>query len=316
MATQYVGSDSRSKRPPKRSSRFPFPPRRARRRSYRVVFSSSKSAVTYDDRVYAPGSSSELLWRVEAAIIGDLVAAMRHTHGRIDYLDFACGTGRVLVHLEPRVDSPTGIDVSPFMLERAAAKVVGALLVCKDISAPDDIVEGRYDLITAFRFLTNAEPGLRDAALAGLRRRMKDEASVLLINTHGNPWSYRALLLPYHWLRDRRRGRSLFGYMSRREARHLLAEAGFAVERIIGMGFLPEKLLPCVPRGLALWLERHLAGIPLLQACGLNQLFICRPRLETGIASLGGVNDAAASHRCRTVSFLLSFTMPASSLTK
>ena len=56
------------------------------------------------------------------------------------------------------------------MLDAAVEKTGATSLLCKDITGADDRVEGQYDLITAFRFLTNAEPELRAAALAGLAR--------------------------------------------------------------------------------------------------------------------------------------------------
>jgi SAM-dependent methyltransferase len=244
-------------------------------RTYRGTFSTAQSAESYDEQVYAPGSSAELLWRVEAAILERLAAGLRRARGRLDYLDFACGTGRVLALLAPYADAATGIDVSPCMLERAAARGSGARLLRKDVTAPGDEIEGRYDLVTAFRFRTNAEPPLRRAALAALAPRLEPDG-LLLINTHGNPWSYRLLTLPYHWLCDRRAGRPLFGYLSARQARRELERAGFAVERTIGMGFVPQKLLPLLPARLALAIERGLAGKPLVQRLGLNQILVCR----------------------------------------
>lgn len=246
--------------------------------TYRKTFSTPNSAEAYDEQVYAPGSSAELLWRAEAAVLERLAADLRRELGRVDYLDFACGTGRVLSLLALHADTATGIDVSPHMVMRAEARVPGARLLLKDVTAEGDEIEGRYDLITAFRFLTNAEPALRRAALAALPARMKDGRSVLLINTHGNPWSYRLALLPYHWLRDRLAGRKLFGYLSARATRRELERAGFVVERVIGMGFVPEKLLPVLPRRLAGWIERRFAGAPFVQRFGLNQLFVCRLR--------------------------------------
>ena len=243
--------------------------------SYRNTFANGDSARRYDEVVYAAGSSAEILSRVEARWIRALAAACLAGRAGSAYLDFACGTGRILALIADLAASATGIDVSPAMLERAAGRNTKARLLRKDITAPDDQAEAQYDLITAFRFLTNAEPALRSAVLRRLHARLKDDG-LLLINSHGNPWSYRLALLPYHWARDRAAGRPLFGYLSRRATRRLLAQAGFRVERMIGMGFVPEKLLAFIPKALASRIENAAAGTPLLQAVGLNQLFVCR----------------------------------------
>lgn len=243
--------------------------------SYRDTFTNRGSARRYDEVVYAAGSSAEILSRVEAQLIRALAADCLAGRPAPAYLDFACGTGRILALLADLAASATGIDISAAMLERAAERAPTVRLLHKDVTAPDDRPEAQYDLITAFRFLTNAEPDLRAAVLRRLHARLKDDG-VLLINSHGNPWSYRLFLLPYHWARDRVAGRTLFGYLSRRATRRLLEGAGFRVERVIGMGFVPEKLLPFIPKTLAYRIEHAAAGRPVMQAFGLNQLFVCR----------------------------------------
>ena len=241
--------------------------------SYRNTFGATASATSYDTNVYASGSSAELLWRVEAAILRAEVEAASRGRPHPEYLDFACGTGRITALLEKMGDT-TAIDVSPYMLERARQKCSRAKFLCTDITAPGVAPEGKYDVITSFRFLTNAEDELRRAVLAGLFDRLKDDG-VLIVNTHGNPFSYRLLLLPYHWAKDRIRSRPLFGYLSNRMTRSLLDAAGFRVQKIIGMGFVPEKLLWLLPTRLAAAVERALAGRKYIQATALNQMFIC-----------------------------------------
>ena len=44
------------------------------------------------------------------------------------------------------------------MLDRARSRCRQSTLICADITRTDGTIEGQYDLITAFRFLTNAEP--------------------------------------------------------------------------------------------------------------------------------------------------------------
>jgi len=244
------------------------------RQSYRQSFTKARAVSNYDERVYRPGSSAEILWRAEAAIIRRLGEEILRARKNTSYLDFACGTGRVLALLEDLAESASGIDISAAMLDRARTKCRHASLMCKDITQPAAEIEGQYDLITSFRFLTNAEPDLRLAALRQLHRRLKDDG-VLLINTHSNPYSYRLFFLPYHWLRDRFKGRELYGYLSNAGARRTLEAEGFRVERVIGMGFVPSKLLPVIPSGIAAAIESGLAGKSIVQRFGVNQLFVC-----------------------------------------
>jgi SAM-dependent methyltransferase len=242
--------------------------------SYRATFSGAENAEKYDEVVYAPNSSADILWQVEAPILRSEAVAAVAGKAKATYLDFACGTGRVTSLLEDICGSSTGIDVSRYMIERARTRCHHTQFICQDITDPNTEIEIQYDLITSFRFLTNAEPDLRRQALAALHRRLKDDG-VLIINTHSNPWSYRALLLPYHWLKDRLRSRPLYGYLSNREARRLLEASGFRVKKVLGMGFVPQKVLGAFPVRAAMFLERKLAARRLLQTFGLNQMFIC-----------------------------------------
>lgn len=243
--------------------------------SYRETFSRDISAARYDEIVYAKGSSADLLWQAEYRSLRPLAAAALAGRPNAAYLDFACGTGRVLASLEDLAARAVGIDVSEAMLDRASRRCTKSTLIRADITRTNGPPEQQFDLITAFRFLTNAEPALRSAALAALHARLKDDGT-LLINSHGNPWSYRLLLLPYHWVKDRFAGRPLFGYLSNREARRLLQAAGFRIETIIGMGFVPQKLLPLLGGRATGWIESHLTNVPVIRRFGLNQLFVCR----------------------------------------
>jgi hypothetical protein len=178
------------------------------------------------------------------------------------------------------------------MLELAGKRCRSARLIAADITRGEGI-QGSYDLITAFRFVTNAEPALRLAALKALRGHLRDDG-VLLINIHGNPWSYRLMTLPYHWIRDRLSGRPLYGYLSVRQLIRLLHQADFQIEAVIGMGFVPEKMLPIVTRRLVYGVESTLAALPGVQRFGLNQLFVCRTSTD------GGRTPAPAADRART----------------
>jgi SAM-dependent methyltransferase len=245
-------------------------------KTYREQFVCQSDALSYETQ-YVPMSAWELLWQVEKMYLTQIVENLRQSSAKIDYLDFACGTGRIIAFLEDKVDTATGIEISPEMMALAQQKLRRGALLCKDITAPSAEVEGAYDLITTFRFILNAEPSLRVTAFKGLAARLKDESSLLVFNNHGNPWSYKGLLWPYHQVcqaifGDRREG----NYMTNQQVRALLDEAGMEVVQVIGMGFISPKIMQLLPYALCEKIERLLAGKPVIQAFGVNQLFVAR----------------------------------------
>jgi ubiquinone/menaquinone biosynthesis C-methylase UbiE len=245
--------------------------------SYRERFSDHHIAAKYDSVIYSKDSVSDAVWQLESAILEEIVAKMRQRKKRIEYLDFACGTGRIISFLENKVDSATGIDVSPFMLNRAANKVKRSRFLCRDITAADAAVENQYDLITCFRFLKNAEADLRQAALHQLARRLRDADSRVVVNCHGgNPFSFKIVLVPYHWLKALLLGQEHPKYVTNGRLRKIIHNAGLQIEQNIGYGFISGKIFTLLPSSWAVWVERRLCGAPLVQALGANQLFVCR----------------------------------------
>lgn len=255
------------------------------RTSYRERFSDHRIAAKYDLVIYSKDSVSDAVWQLESAILEQIVAEMRQRKKRIEYLDFACGTGRIICFLEDKVDNATGIDVSQFMLNRAANKVKRARFLCRDITPADAAVEGQYDLITCFRFLKNAEADLRQAALWQLAKRLKDVDSVLVVNCHGgNPFSFRIFLVPYHWLKALLTGQGHPKYVTNGRLRKIIKNAGLQIEKNIGYGFISGKIFTLLPSSWAMWIERKLCGVPFVQALGANQLFICRLSNKSGVS--------------------------------
>lgn len=254
--------------------------------SYRQQFMEASRAAEYEQAQWSADTYPSLVWReVERRFFEDFLDRSPVPAEKMDYLDFACGTGRVLEFMEPRVRSARGIDLSPAMLEIARKKVRRADLLCVDITA-DAPVEGRYDLITAFRFLLNAEPELRLRAMEGLARRMKDQASRLLLDNHGNSTSYKALRWPNHWTRTGQpRYESAGNLMRHKDVVALLDRCGLVVEEVYGYGFLGGAGLRALPRGLVRGIERTLSGRPGVERVGVHQLYVCRLRASPLVAT-------------------------------
>jgi len=84
------------------------------------------------DRMFQERSYVALLWELERKALDDLVPSSNGA--QLDYLDFACGTGRVLAYLEERMATAAGVDVSSSMLAEARRRTRRARLVEADVT--------------------------------------------------------------------------------------------------------------------------------------------------------------------------------------
>jgi hypothetical protein len=141
------------------------------------------------------------------------------------------------------------------------------------------LLRDRYEMITAFRFLLNVEPELRQQVLCKLRRVLLEPDGLLVVNVHGNSRSLRhpAIL----WRRWRARSRSTGGMlneMSPTECRALLYECGYRVVRQFGFGILPPTLYRTPLRAPAALVDQFLVGERPWRNCAIDLLFVCQPR--------------------------------------
>ena len=129
------------------------------------------SASTYSDSHTKPGKGREYdeyygsdpwaryLWSREQEVLAQALAEFLGARS-VRALDFACGTGRICSFLETRVASCSGVDVSEAMLAEARAKLKRTTLHRANLmEASPPFEKESFDLITAFRFFVNAEPG-------------------------------------------------------------------------------------------------------------------------------------------------------------
>ena len=95
---------------------------------YRALHLRRAKAVRYDRRLFGPTSYATWLWELEKSYLRDVLARYPNAVRR-RYLDFACGTGRVISVVEPVVGTSTGVDVSAEMLRLADERVQASELV-------------------------------------------------------------------------------------------------------------------------------------------------------------------------------------------
>ncbi|NII11441.1 class I SAM-dependent methyltransferase [Oleiagrimonas sp. C23AA] len=180
--------------------------------------------------------------RVDALIWNDFVKPQvrkefEHaaSEGAASYLDFACGTGRLLKLGHTVFGESVGIDISENMLMVAQRRVPDAQLKCVDVtrSPPSDI--GCFDCVSMFRFILNAEPELRRDALKWIADHM-NRGATLIVNNHRNSASISGFFsrLAFWLPKDAK------NILSRREMVEILRVAGFSLVRCEGFRILPS----------------------------------------------------------------------------
>lgn len=246
--------------------------------SYRDYFESRERAIQYDTEQFNNGSYGDVLWRVEQLQLRNLVTEFRRSHPRIDYLDFAAGSGRIISFMEGLVDSATGIEISESMAELARQKLKIGRVVCRDITAADSPIESCYDFITAFRFVLNAEPSLRLSGLKALAGRLRDDTSWLIFNNHNYLWSHKMLTYPVNaWRRFGRGYQTSGNYLTHSQVGQLAEEAGLRIVRTMGCGLLSGRVTSMMTFERAVDLECGAASIKWLSLFGVNQMYVaCR----------------------------------------
>ncbi|MEM8950080.1 MAG: class I SAM-dependent methyltransferase [Pseudomonadota bacterium] len=232
----------------------------------------------YQNR-FSGASHRALMWRIEQRIL----KALLHKHfaepGQVRLLDFACGTGRILRLLESDVGTATGVDVAQSMLDVAKRHVQKARLLCADITKADDLDDQRFDLITAFRFFPNAEPALRDEAMAKLVALLAP-GGLLMFNNHLRLDSARHRALLAKDRRGRLKNRRRLHGMSDREVADLAARHGLEIVESRHLGVLPvtKEQKPLRFSRLALGIERLAARSRLLAPLAGLKIHVLRQR--------------------------------------
>ena len=164
--------------------------------------------------------------RWEASYLRQIVPELVNGGGR--YLDFACGTGRITAIVAPLVRESVGVDLSESMLTEARSKCPATRFLRADLTR-EDIDFGQFDLATSFRFFGNAEPELRQAAMAVIAKRVRPQG-FLIVNNHRNPHALGSLIAGLN-------GSHHDMDLTHREFERLLAESGFRITHVRPIGF-------------------------------------------------------------------------------
>ena len=232
-----------------------------------LAFVDSSAPEVWDETVYAPGTYDSFIWSLQQPLLREWATQLSLRRPGFTYLDFACGTGRVLAVVAPFAGRSVGLDISAVMLARAAARVPQASFVEGDVLAQPDLAGDGYDLVTAFRFFLNAAPALRLPVLEALVAKLRDRDSRLVLNIHSNSFSVGGI-------GSRIRGEQ---HMSPLEVRRLVAGAGLEIEALYGFGVGPGCRTALSPlRPVVRAFDRWTAHRQALRAVSRDLLLFCR----------------------------------------
>jgi SAM-dependent methyltransferase/cytidylate kinase len=230
--------------------------------------------INYDQNIYDPAGYDTFVWELYKPYLIRIVQGLAAQHEHMTYLDFACGTGRIISTLEGIPAVSVGLDISPQMVEYARTKVSRSDLRCGDILADPAIIDSNFDLITAFRFFLNTEPEMRALVMNSLARHLANEDSRLIFNIHLNRWSADGLKSLY----TRLRGWGPRTTMTYPMVRRLVEDAGLEIERWYGFALWPNRLYRGRFGPLLKAIDRQAARIWPLRWISKDLLFVCRPR--------------------------------------
>jgi SAM-dependent methyltransferase len=150
---------------------------------YRDSHKGRRKGIEYHND-YLTDNYKLFVWEWEKKVLLDILK--KHVNKTADrYLDFACGTGRILTHMENYFPSSIGVDVSPSMLAEAKKHSAKSELILEDITAKDIFAPDSFSVITAFRFFRYAENDLRMKVFEKLHSILKNDG-VLIFNNHMN----------------------------------------------------------------------------------------------------------------------------------
>ena len=247
--------------------------------SYSSRFQDPAAVEAYEFKEYGKTSYSSLVWQWQQPVVEQIVRNYQLTRsGPVRLLDFACGTGRVLTCVESLVDVAEGIDISAGMVALARKKCRRAQIKVGDILADPGLLPTPYHIITAFRFLLNVEPALRQSVLGRLREAMAAPDGLLLLNMHGNSRSLRHPAIVWRrWREHSQPSGAMLNEMSPAETRALLRQSGFQVVRQFGFGLLPPTLYRTPLRCPAAALDKLFAGENIWRSCSIDMMFVCKP---------------------------------------
>lgn len=220
-------------------------------------------------KAFSKQPGRNIIWEQEIKILIKILS----DYGPFNlHLDFAGGTGRIADALTKYIQNQIILDISEEMLSIAKKNLKNATIICKDFrDCQHDINNNSIDIVTAFRFFSNAENDLRYSAINFLSRVIKKNG-LLVCNNHRNFWS-----IPYTI------NRLLFlngdvGMLNRTMI-ELANKSGFDFINSYSLGIIPQSEKRSIfPWSFIKFIENKQFKIADKHTLGYNTIFIFRKK--------------------------------------
>jgi len=188
-------------------------------------------------RSFIDNSYRVFIWKWEKYILKKQINRFKKNKKKINYLDFACGTGRIISFLENYAENSIGIDVSESMLKVGRTNVKKSKLIKADITHKNTLINEKFNLITSFRFFLNAQPELREKVLKEISVLLAKDG-FFIFNIHMNNKCILANLIKLY-LKLRNKDTSDFNTLSISEMKNNLDKVGLKIIDVYYKGIIP-----------------------------------------------------------------------------
>jgi ubiquinone/menaquinone biosynthesis C-methylase UbiE len=239
----------------------------------------SNVGTSYDEKINNKFES--MIWEVEKKLLRKII---KKKQKKQIYMDFACGTGRVINFIGKNFKNSIGVDTAKGMIKIAEDKnKSNSEFICGNIIEDKDLLKNkRFDVITSFRLFLNIEDKNRELILKELYKYLNDDG-ILVINNHVNRYSIigfqfwiRNLIKPRHLRNNKNR---IINTASEYEFRKLLNNSGFKVKKVYRFILLPgRKKVILLPKKYLIKFEYMISSIPLLNLFAKDQIYVCNKK--------------------------------------
>lgn len=230
-------------------------------KEHSIFYNSIYSVDSYDNRV----------WALEKRTLDKILNKYYGGEQKIkDYLDFACGTGRICGFIESRAENSIGVDVSKEMLKIAKKKCLKTKLVLLDATKNNILNNKHFDLITSFRFFLNAEKKLKRKVLSEMSKMLKKDG-ILIVNIHGNRQSIRHLPFAIRNLFD---NETFLSELTKNEFEKYLKEQNLVIKELYGLSFMPVFFAKILPYELWLFIEKSISRIKFINRYAIDLVLV------------------------------------------
>lgn len=215
------------------------------------------------------------VWDLEKYFLKNATDVFLKGKKDIQYLDFACGTGRVIAFFvnEIGINDATGVDTSEGMLVEARKKT-SANFICGNIVENKDLLKDqKFDLITIFRLFLNLEKNNGEIILKNVSRYLKDDGYIVL-NNHINRYSFIGFQF---WVRRLLGSKKIINTATQREFEKMIRDSSLKIEKIYKFTFLPGRNnVILLPRNVLRGVELFISKIPIIRNFCLSQIYVCK----------------------------------------